>query len=526
MPGWLIPTNEGNAMGLFYEGLPRGVPIPWGVWAVPLLWWFTFIAAVGLACACASVILHRQWSENEKLVYPAMTPILEMTTRAGDGRRALPEFMRGRVFWSGFGLTSFVFGWNMISWFYPQFPTFPTSDGTWIFFNQQYPPAWIFLSTVVICFSYYASLDILFSIWFFDLLFILEGGVLNRLGVSAISPYYGTGRYIWQTAGGFVVFAAWGLWIARLHLRDAFRKALRPESPHIDDSGEMLSYRGAFFGLLVSCLYMAVWMGRAGMEVKVIALLIPAMLLVYAGVAKILADSGLIYVNPPTSAHGLALAALGGSDGASAASHAALGLSSSFVNHYKGFAMAAATQIAHIADFVPTGRRRLFWAVCGAFLVGMVASTLYTVWLGYRIGGYNFQPNWLIISAGVGQHQSVVSTIKDMKPMETPNYWFFLAGAGFMAFLNLMRYRFVWWPFHPIGFALSGTALSRLTSFTILIAWLLKLVMLKLVGASFYRKSKPFFFGMLIGYILAVAAGLVVDALWFPNEGHYVHKWY
>ena len=110
--------------------------------------------------------------------------------------------------------------------------------------------------------------------------------------------------------------------------------------------------------------------------------------------------------------------------------------------------------------------------------------------------------------------------------METPNYWFFLAGAGVMAFLNLMRYRFVWWPFHPIGFALSGTALSRLTSFTILVAWLLKLVMLKLVGASFYRKSRPFFFGMLIGYILAVAGGLVMDAIWFPDQGHTVHKWY
>lgn len=250
--------------------------------------------------------------ENEKLVYPAMTPIAEITTRAGTGARALPEFMRGRAFWAGFGLTTFVFWWNMIAWFYPQFPQFPTADGTWIFFSQQYPPAWVFLSTVVICFSYFASLEILFSIWFFDLLFILEGGILNRLGVNAISPYYGTGRYIWQTAGGYVVFALWGLWVARLHIRDAFRKALRPGSAHIDDSGEMLSYRGAFLGLGISCLYMALWLGRAGMEVKVIALLIPLMLVVYTGVAKILVDSGMIYVNPPTSAHSLALAALGG----------------------------------------------------------------------------------------------------------------------------------------------------------------------------------------------------------------------
>ncbi|MSS70357.1 MAG: hypothetical protein EXS64_02605 [Candidatus Latescibacteria bacterium] len=526
LPTWLIPTNEGNAMAWFYEGLPRGASIPWGVWAIPLMWWFAFIFAVGFACACASVIMHRQWAENEKLVYPAMTPIVEMTTRAGSGERFLPEFVQGKAFWAGFALTSFVFWWNMIAWFYPQFPQFPTADGRWIFFSQNYPPAWIFLSTVVICFSYFASLDILFSIWFFDLLFIIEGGALNRLGVSAISPYYGTGRYIWQTAGGYVVLVLWGLWIARLHLRDVFRKALHPERSPIDDSGEMLSYRGAFIGLAVSCLFMAVWLGRAGMEAKVIVLLIPAMLLVYTGLSKILADSGLIYANPPTLATSLSIAALGGANAVGASTHAAFALSSSFVNHYKGFAMSAMAHVARLGDFVPKGKRRLFWAVCAAFAVGIVASTLFTIWLGYTLGGYNFNPNWLIISAGVGQYQWAVDTIKAPTAMETPNYWFFLSGAGVMAFLNLMRYRFVWWPFHPIGFALSGTALARLTSFTILVAWLLKLVMLKLVGASFYRKSRPFFFGMLIGYILAIAAGVAVDALWFPDQGHMVHKWY
>ncbi|MSS70751.1 MAG: hypothetical protein EXS64_04595 [Candidatus Latescibacteria bacterium] len=83
LPKWLVPSNEGNAMAWFYEGLPKGASIPWGVWAIPLLWWFMFLCAVGFACACVSIILHRQWSENEKLVYPTLTPIVEMTTRAG-----------------------------------------------------------------------------------------------------------------------------------------------------------------------------------------------------------------------------------------------------------------------------------------------------------------------------------------------------------------------------------------------------------------------------------------------------------
>ena len=526
LPDWLIPSNAGNAVAWFYEGLPGGASIPWGIWAIPLAWWFVFICAVAFACACTSILIRRQWSENERLVYPAMEPIIEMTTRVGSGERLLPAFMRGKAFWCGFALTSFVFWWNMLSWFFPQFPRFPTARARWTFFSRDYPPAFFFLSAVVICFSYFASLEILFSIWFFDALFIIEGGILNRFGVRAISPYYGTGRYIWQTAGGFFALALWGLWVARLHFRDVFSKAFRPGGSMVDDSKELLSYRGALLGLAISCLFVGVWLARVGMELHLILLLIPSMLLVYITVAKILADSGIIYANPPTSAWGLSVMALGGSDALSVSSRAALRISSRAINHYKGLTMGTMVHVNRLGEFVQGDRRRLFWAVCVSFVIGLATSSLFTIWLGYTIGGYNFQPNWLIIRAGMGELQSLANSTKAAAPIESTNYWFFLVGGLVMTALNLMRYRFVWWPFHPIGFALSGTALSRLTSVTIFVAWLLKLVMLRLVGASFYRKSRPFFIGMLIGYILAVAAGLAVDAIWFEPQGHTVHKWY
>ena len=61
---------------------------------------------------------------------------------------------------------------------------------------------------------------------------------------------------------------------------------------------------------------------------------------------------------------------------------------------------------------------------------------------------------------------------------------------------------------------------------TLLVAWLAKLIMLKTGGVAFYRRSMPFFLGMLIGYVIAVTAGMAVDAIWFPQRGHVVHKWY
>ena len=95
-----------------------------------------------------------------------------------------------------------------------------------------------------------------------------------------------------------------------------------------------------------------------------------------------------------------------------------------------------------------------------------------------------------------------------------------------MALLSLMRYRYTWWPFHPIGFTLSGTIYARLTAFTIFLAWLAKFLMIKLAGPAFYRRSKPFFVGMLIGHILIVVVDVVVDMIWFPASGHILHSWH
>ncbi len=527
LPVWFVPRDEGGVMKWFYEGLPRGMSIPWGVWVVPLFWWFAFYGALGLAGACVSIILHRQWAENERLVYPAIIPIVEMTTQAGTGRRGLPEFMRGKAFWSGFVLTSFVFWWNMIAWFYPGFPTFPTAQGTWIDLPLPYPSILIFLSTALLCFSYFASLEVLFSIWFFDLvLFTLESGFLNRVGIPATERYFAlmNGPYERQTAGAFVALVLWWLWISRRYLRGVFWKALRPERSSVDDSRELLSYRGACIGLICSCVYVAFWLGWAGMEVKFILVVVSATFFIYLGLAKFLADSGFIYVQTPGYPGDLSLFAFGRAD-LQASTHAALGMVWFTLQNTRGFVLPMMSHVNRLADFIPKDKRRLFWAVGAALAVGLVTSTLYTIWLGYTMGGYNFRPNWLPF-AGWWSYQWAVNRIQDPRPEEIYHYWFFLGGAVFMVFLNLMRYRFTWWPFHPVGFVVSGVQVIRLTSFTILVAWMLKFIMLKIIGLSFYRRSKPFFIGMLIGYVLAVAAGVGVDAIWFPERGHEVHKWY
>jgi len=75
LPNWLIPTNEGGAMQWLLEGMPSpDMPIPWGVWFVPLFGWMTFIGAIVVGCLCLAIILRKQWAENERLAYPILQP--------------------------------------------------------------------------------------------------------------------------------------------------------------------------------------------------------------------------------------------------------------------------------------------------------------------------------------------------------------------------------------------------------------------------------------------------------------------
>ena len=43
---WAVPGNSHGAVTHLWEGLPRGMGIPWHEWAGPLFWWFTLFFAL------------------------------------------------------------------------------------------------------------------------------------------------------------------------------------------------------------------------------------------------------------------------------------------------------------------------------------------------------------------------------------------------------------------------------------------------------------------------------------------------
>jgi hypothetical protein len=62
-----------------------------------------------------------------------------------------------------------------------------------------------------------------------------------------------------------------------------------------------------------------------------------------------------------------------------------------------------------------------------------------------------------------------------------------------------MRTRFLWWPFHPAGYALSMNFGVEYFWFCLVISWAIKWIILRYAGINAYRKAIPFMFGIILG---------------------------
>ncbi len=518
LPAWLIPTDHSGAMKWFFEGLPEGASMPWQPWVSPLFWWLLPVLAMAVASICLGVILRKQWAEHERLTYPLVGVTLDII-EGSDGRRLLPVFMQSRLFWSGFAVAFGTLGWNVIGYFAPATPLVPLR-GTMFSFASGFPGVYTLKSAFAIGFAYFANLEILFSIWFFFLFYMVQVGILNRLGVNitfrpglyppSLYPIGG-----WQCAGAFFVFVLWGLWIARQHLKEVVLAGFGRKSA--DDGDELIPFRVAFWGVALGWLFSVGWLINIGLQPYLAFLVMGVGLLLAIGVTRIVVESGLMFVSAPASSQGIAILALG-SDKMAPSSLVALGFSRLIPNYLGPF-----SHVARWADFLRGQRRRMLVWLALSLVIGMVTTLVVTFYLPYRDGASNF--GWEFRAGSHYTFRSVVAEAKDPAPPNWELLTCFGVGAVLMALLTFMRYRFPWWPLHPIGFTVASTNIIRNFVLCIFIGWACKYLIVRFGGVTLYRKAKPFFLGLIVGHIAAVIFSFLIDVIFFHGAGHRIHPW-
>jgi hypothetical protein len=168
---------------------------------------------------------------------------------------------------------------------------------------------------------------------------------------------------------------------------------------------------------------------------------------------------------------------------------------------YRSHPMPHQLEGLRIAQQTGINQRRLSIAMMLAVIVGALSFCIITLYLFYHLGmrymdflgreSFNRLQGLLTFPKGPD-----VSFIRQMS-----------FGLFFSSFLALLRRRFIWWPFHPVGYAVSGSWTMSWMWFSIFISWLIKGAILKFRGLRDYRNGVPFFLGLILGQY-------IVGSLW------------
>ena len=95
-----------------------------------------------------------------------------------------------------------------------------------------------------------------------------------------------------------------------------------------------------------------------------------------------------------------------------------------------------------------------------------------------------------------------------------------------MAALLYTRSLFPRFPIHPIGFTFPASLVSRRIVTSVFLVWLLKVILMRFGGLQLYQRTTPFILGLLVGFVMGIAFHVIVDVIWFPGNGHEIHKAY
>ena len=509
LPAWLLPDDPGAAQKLF-EGAARGEPVPWLMWMRPLAAWTFFIVCLYFVTLCFLVVLRKQWVERERLLFPLAILPLEMSD-AGE-QRLLPPLYRDWLTWIGFAIPFGINGINALHRYFNFIPPIRLNTTLWILrdaVNLNCTPRF-----EVIGLSYLLSLDVSLGIWFFAFLAHLQTGVQRMMGwsIGPLQPFSDPAvpSVAHMALGALVVLVLSSFWYGRRHVADVWRRA-RHGAADVDDRDELFSYRVAVFGGLGGIVVCLLWLVFAGLNLPSAAVFLFSALFIFLGLARIVSQTGLAYGRAAVAAPVLTVNTLGTSL-VGPAGLAALGLNFAWAADVRTFVMASAATGMKIADVVRLEYRRLLLAIVAALLVTLAFSYWAVIQLGYSYGGINLG-NWHYNGLPPFTGSWITQNLNNPKPVHGYHLGFAGIGALLMALLTFVKNRFVGFPIHPVGLTLGLTAPIHRTWFSVFIAWMIKVVVLKYGGPRLYRRLRPFFLGLALGAFISGGIWIVIDSL-------------
>ena len=516
LPDWFV-VSDPRAIKESYEGSIDG-SVPWGAWLVPLAVWTVFFIVLFWTMLCILVIFRRRWVEKERLIFPVVQFTVEMAKEDG-GKSLVAPFFKNPIMWIGFSIAFFYNLLNILHAIYPSFPAPGKSFNIGAIFTDrplnalrpmsfQYRPA-------IVGIGYLMPMEVNLSVWVFYFVLKFESVMASIMGYQVPGfPFVHN-----QSAGAFLALAIFLCWMARRDIKDVFASAIGLKK--VDDSQEPIPYRWAAFGSIFGIIFICVWCRAAGMTVPT-ALIYFALILGFALVySRIRAQAGspMIWLFPYGEHKTMMINAIGARAFIPDGSYANLTIFANLTFLSRGYFpafMAYQLESFKFADHAKSSRRVMALVIMLALVMGLAAG----YWV-HLTAYYEYGSNILEGGTGLWGGTRGAALIRQeynkmqgyMVSNNAPDYGRTVAvgvGFSFAIALMILRQSFLWFPLHPLGFAMV-TAYGDPLWGAFLSVWIIKKLVMKYGGMRMYRKLVPGFLGIALGHFFTV--GILWGAL-------------
>ena len=502
IPSWFTIQDKSVLTGFFEGNSTLYTRKHLSAWIGPTLLWSFVTFVLFFILMCFNSIQRLQWSERERLSYPIAQLPIEMTT---------PRFFSSRLLWLGFGICAVVELLNGLHFLYPFVPGVPLKIpdfGAKIFTTKPWRAiGWLplFFYPWVIGLTFFVPLELSFSVWFF-FLFTKFQLILGSIGGWKSLP--GFPYYNQQGIGAWLTLGILILWVSRKHLKMVFTLALKPST----STNEPFQYRTALFGILIGTVILVFIFQQVGMSVGILLAFLCLYFLMSIAITYARAAVGVPYHEVIWTHPQLMLVSVLGVRRIGAANLTLLSFLYPYVRDNVSHPMPSQLEGFKIAERAPISQKKMAIAMIIALLVATPVSFWAYLHLIYQHGAVRTEG--YIIGIGFETFERMLLPWLQ-QPHATDS-----TGLSFTAFASLftlglmfLRRQFIWFPFHPAGYALGLSAGMVWVWSAVCVGWFIKAILLKFGGLRTYRKAAPFFIGLVLGDFLTGTFWSLVGAV-------------
>lgn len=507
LPGWFGPGTS-RAVSAFFLGAAGR--LPWGEWLVPGIAWTVLLAALFLLGHCAMILVRHPWIDTERLTFPLAQIPLGLSSTDAEGR---PPILRTSTFWIGLAIALGLVSLRGLHRYFPQVPEVPLRPLFQIDFALLRTPPWTGMGTLefhlspwLVAIVALLPVEISFSAWFFFWVTKLEDVSAIAFGATDVPNVYSNvypALYA-QGAGAAYALAAVALWSSRRHLARVARAAWRNEPGAAEFAPPRMALLGFFGGLAV----VIGWLWLAGMRPWVAALLVLFILGYFVLFARIRGEAGLSMgvILWPKMVDEVMLTFFG-SRGLLPSELVVL-YSVRWLYFGPSIGGVMACQLESFKIMGESGRRSR--ATGGLLLLAaLLAVPVAFVWTlhTYHVKGFQAMPigHRQLSMVGSQIYWSYANLTEAMKnPTGTDHAGLLAMGVGAViaVVLATLRARFLWWPFHPIGYMAANSWGMHLNWLSFTLGWAIKVILLRYGGLHAFRLAIPLFIGLVVGDML------------------------